>query len=271
MASTFAELYSDYKNAIKIYTEELDVTEFQFMRDLTKGMQKFQRETEYIEWVIRIQRDNNGIFRIPPSVLRIIEIRDDNGEKILEQSYLQAMRNIDRYELGYLETPADYILRTTKYIMPHLNDNRRRNLPNWVVNNSFGFPLNLGGTGFSEQRIWTSWGTEIFIYPPYNGDTLTIYFIPDIDVFSSNSPQWTPWFQPGAFTTLFNSASVNQFIAPYEDAFVKYAIMEYIRSKGSKNFIVYAQEFWSEVERAKINKPTYFREGVLDYFFAPYS
>jgi len=271
MASVFSELYSDYRNSIKIYTEELDVTEFQFMRDFTKGMQKFQRETEYVEAVVTIQRDNTNRFRIPPGVLRIIEIRDDNGEKILEQSYLQMMRNVDRYEKGHLETPTDYVMRTTKFVDTHVNDNRNRNMPNWVVFPPWGpFPAGRG-TGFTEQRLWSIWGTEIFVYPPYSGNTLTIYYIPDVDVFSSSSPQWTQWFQPGNFLIMFNNTTVNRFLVPYEDAFVKYAIMEFIRSKGSKNYLVFQQEFWSEVERAKINKPIYFREAVADYFFAPYS
>ena len=45
MASTFLELYSDFQDEVKLYTEKLDVTELSFMRRFTKGIQAFQQET----------------------------------------------------------------------------------------------------------------------------------------------------------------------------------------------------------------------------------
>ncbi|MGC8978631.1 hypothetical protein [Caldisericum sp.] len=267
MASTFAELYSDYRNIIKIYTEELDVTPQQYMRDYTRGMQKFQRETEYVENWVKVNRDPNTLqFQIPPDCLRIIEIRDQDGEKILSQDYVQFGRNVDKWDLGYLETPTDYVLRTGKIVPFVMTDNRKRNLPDWTTN-----PALPQWESQKIQRIWAVFNTTLYIYPEYKGDILYIYYIPDIHAFSNNSFQWAPWFAANAFENLFQTAQVNQLLAPYEDAFNKYAVSEYIRSKGSANYKVYLQEFWEEVQRAKLNKPTYFKEGVADYFFAPYS
>lgn len=269
MASTFAELYSDYRNIIKIYTEELDVTPLQFMRDYTRGMQKFQRETQYVEIWVKRQRDpNTRLFYIPDDTLRIIEIRDENGEKLLQQDYLQFMRNVDKFDLGYLETPRDYTLRTRRYLPQTLTDNRNLlQQQNWSNPNFYPyniFPIDV-------QRMWTVYNNTLFIYPDYYGKELLIFYIPDIHAISQASPQWQAWFQPNQFENLFNTSTVNPLLAPYEEAFNKYAISEYIRSKGHVNYRVYLQEFWEEVERAKINKPSYFAEGVADYFFAPYS
>lgn len=248
MASTFAELFSDYQNLAKVYTEKLDFTPFQFMRDFTRGMQKFQRETEYIERLQTIQRNQNNLFQLPQDCLRIIEIRDEDGQIILEQDYRQFRRNVDKYDLGYVDTPARYTYRIRKLVFPD------------------GLPGNI-----PVQRMWAVFDRFLYIYPAYNGNSLNIYYIPDIDVFSATSNQWSGWFVPNAFTALFNTARVTPPLAPYEDAFVKYALMEYIRSKGSINYRIFENEFLMEVEKAKLNKPLYYREGTADYRFSPWS
>lgn len=258
MASSFADLYSDYMDKIKAYVEQLDVTPQQFMRDLTRGMQKFQRETEYIEALVQLNRDANGKFISPDDVLRILEIRDADGHYILPQAYDQFVRNIDKWETGYLETPSDFTLRTTYSTFAPLSYNQRI------------LPGSVPG-GLKQQRIWALRATEILIFPEYTGSFIQLLYIPDIHAFSQSSSQWSAWFAAGAFDNLFNGSVINPIIAPYEDAFVKYAIMEFIRAKGSANYRVYEQEFWVEVERAKVNKPIYNREMVADYFFAPYS
>lgn len=259
MASSFAELYSDYIDKVKVYVEQLDVTPHQFMRELTRGMQKFQRETEYVESRTIIRKSNNE-FLIPQDTIRILEVRDENGEYVLSQHYDQFVRNVDRYPRGFLETPTDFVLRTTRGTRRDIAMQNRQ-LP---ALRTFPSPY--------PQRLFTVVVGRIILYPPYDGNTLNVLYIPDIHAFSRVSPQWQAWFaQPDSFDTLFATAQINPILAPYEDAFVKYAIMEYIRSKGSANFRVFEQEFWQEVERAKINKPTYHREAVADYFFAPYS
>lgn len=259
MASSFSELYSDYLDKIKGYVEQLDVTPQQFMRELTRGMQKFQRETEYVESRIQITA-TNGEFLIPQDTLRILEVRDENGEYILGQSYDQFVRNIDRWPRGYLETPTDFTLRTLrspKAIIPL--PNRQLSIIDKMAD-------------IAQQRIWTAVVGRIIVYPNYTGTVLNVLYIPDIHAFSKNSPQWAAWFPESTnFDNLFNTAVINPILSPYEDCFVKYAIMEFIRSKGSANYKVFEKEFWDEVNRARINKPSYFHEAVSDYFFAPYS
>ena len=44
--STFRELYSDFQDTAKLYTEKMDNTEVTFMRLITRAAQEFQLETE---------------------------------------------------------------------------------------------------------------------------------------------------------------------------------------------------------------------------------
>ena len=110
MASTFAELYSDFQDRVKAYVEKLDITEYSFMRMLTQGIQKFQRETEYAEKVVKIQKEVNGnreVFIVPNDMIRPIDVRAMHEtpygveeEIFLLQSYEQFIRNKDSGRWG---------------------------------------------------------------------------------------------------------------------------------------------------------------------------
>lgn len=265
MASKFNELYSDYQDSIKLYTEKLDFTERMFMRQISKGMQKFQRETHLIETMKILDRGTDGNFYLPGDVLLVTDIADDDGNRLLQQSHEQYLRNQDKWPTGKLETPTDYILRT-----------------NYKMNTDIGKPrmpagcCDDGGT----IRLVSIWSRRIYIYPEYTGDQLFMKYIPDIHAFSENSDQWntqdaggtpTGWFPDSRFDTMFRTTSITPTLAPYEDEFVSFAISRFIMGKGSANYKVYENKFMDAIAMARIAKPIYFAEGTTDYFMAPWS
>ena len=266
MASTFSDLYSDYVDEIKRYTEKLDVTERQFMRNLTKGMQQFQRETELMERYVEITPDTDSLFYLPNDCLRVAELRSPDEYKFVQQDYMQYARNVEKWPSGFLETPYDYAIGT-----------------NLRVENDevFDFLRNCSCTETTgEVRLFTIWGRRIYVYPYKDFATLKLRYIPDIEAFSRNSAQWnttdalgvpTGWFPDDRFDGMFRTTGIAPSLAPYDDAFLAYAIMRYIRKLASPNFSVYQNDYRQEIERARRNKPLYWSEGVSDYKMAPWS
>lgn len=242
MASTYRELYSDFQDKIKLYTEKLDFTEQQFMRRLTRGMQLFQRDIEMIEAYADISRaDVTGPFLLPNDLLRIKELKDANNYTILAQGFNQWNRNQEHTLDNKLETPVDYSTRMTQY--------------------------QPGGA-----RLYAVWGRNLDLFPDEQDTALQLWYIPDIHAFSRASTQWQAWFaNQTAFVNLFDTAVMHASLAPYEDAFVNYAVADFIQSQGSANYKVFESYFNKAKEEARLNKPMYNKESVRDYFFSPWS
>ena len=247
MASTFAELYSDFLDSVKIYTEKLDETELMFMRRFTRGMQIFQRETEYIDMQAIVTRQATApFFTMPFTALRIIEVRDASNRVILLNETVQFGRNLD----------AGYYSRT-----PHTFD---------LMQKSFNTPT----------RLVTNIGRELILQGDNStSDTqLFVYFIPDLPAFSQPSTPADPWdiwqrWYPidTSFFNLFTTARLVPQLAPYENAFTDYAIASYLKSVGSVNYRVYEESFYREIEKAKMNKPLNAKEQARDYTLALWS
>lgn len=266
MGSTFAEIYSEFQDAVKIYTTKLDFTPISFMRRISRGMRQFQRETEYLEAQATISPDANNNFVIPDDLLRIVELKDANGFTLLSQQTNQYFRNQELWQDGYLETPSDYSMRMPGYLQGQTAfGNRNTNRPYM-------------------HRLYTLYGRIINLQPNYGDTLLYCYYIPGIDAFSQASVQWVrdpanpgsdvnfDWFPYDTlFDTRFRTAKVHPTISPYEEAFLNFAIADYIKSQGSANYKVFEQVFLQEIERAKVNKPSYFKEGVRDWFISPWS
>ena len=104
MASTFLELYSDFQDEVKLYTEKLDVTELSFMRRFTKGIQAFQQETEYVEFRDILNRHDDGTYKLPYEYKRIVKIEAVGDERI-------------QFEMGSLLRTLDQILMRTKMMI----------------------------------------------------------------------------------------------------------------------------------------------------------
>jgi hypothetical protein len=255
MASTFAELYSDYQDAVKAYTEKLDVNPVSFMRQITRGMQLFQRETEYVERVVTLNKNIDGFWIVPADMLRIVELREYIGDEtrpIILNEYTQQSRNMETERSRHSDVPHDWDLRGTNQ---------------------------AGRGGWTDKsKIASLYGRELYMYPTYDGDDIDLYYIPDILAFTSPSAapspsdQWQDWFPLETnFNNLFTTARITPSLAPYEAAFLDYAISLFIKSKGSANYLVYERRFYNDIQRAKDNKPSYYSQGSADYYLAPWS
>lgn len=253
MASTFKELYDEFKDAVKIYTEKLDITETAFVRLVSRGMQIFQRETEYIEkWARLSVIPNSENFPRPDDLLRIVELKDSAGLTLVSQGFVQFNRTQENMTVGILETPRDY----SRHIM------------------------GLHRPGLA--RIFTMFAQEIIIHP-YQGDQyIDLYYIPNLHPMSEKSSQWnttdpntgqpTGWYPLNTrFEIMFHNAMINYVLQPYEYAFLNFAIAEYIKSQGNINYKVFEEMFYMEIEKAKFNKPILFKEGSPQYCLAPHS
>lgn len=253
--STFVEMFSDFQDTIKIYTEDLVVTELSFMRALTRGIQEFQRETELVEKTVDITRQAPPLppFMCPNDMLRPLDIRgvdpvtNDLKQIFIFQSLNQFKRNKDKIADGFLETPTDYEMR-----IPSAPGTR-------TINND-------------NVALLTIHGREIITEPLYTDTTLRMWYIPDLRAISRAHPEWAAWFtSEQAFMPMFTTQVLNPTLAPFEQAFIDYAVAQFIKAKGSKNYQVFEQNFRTAIGRAIETKPCYFTQGAADYMFAPWS
>ena len=270
--STFRELYSDFQDTAKLYTEKMDNTEVTFMRLITRAAQEFQLETEYLQSIANLipQFDTNGNlvgYPVPSDLIRIIEIRDpaDLSTRFLSQEFTQYTANIDRDAGPYTETPFDY-----------------------------NIPMVSGDT-----VLYSLYAGYINFYPLLaNNPTLTIWYLPDMETFSSTSTRWNlpditlpsgatqfrSWFpmnqvithpttgqNVSRFSYMFDNMSFSNPLRLFEKAFLNYALADFIKSKGSKNYLVFEQAYKEWVNKGINIKPTYFKQGVADYYYAPWS
>jgi len=248
MASKIVELLHDFKFKNTVYTEKLPITEKLFLRLLTRGVQQFQRDVLYVEkWqTITYSDDGSGNFahRVPYDFWQPILLKDSAGASLVMQDYSQFQRNVEHSGRGYLETPVDYSLR-----------------------NSGGVPW---PSGKDMSRIWTVFNRQIITFPNVGSADLLLYYIPELHAYSSGSPQWSSWnVSEAAFLNLFNTARLHDNLSQYEKSFVDYACMEYRMACSAPDWVVFDRLFKEAVENAKVYKPTFTSEAVLDYFFAP--
>ena len=248
MASTFQEMYSDYIDQIKTYTQKLDVTEISFMRNFTRGIQKFQRDADYIEKKIVLNPDGTrDIFAMPNDFRFPIEIKDVNGLTLISQDFEQFNRTQEINADGYYDTQGLYSER-------------------------------LQSSSSSEEglaRMYTMFNgtrSQELALEDFNrtlDTSISVYYLPDIATFSYSAPEWAAWQGDTNFNTQFNTGTVgsniHHLLSPFEDLFLTYAVMKYLQSRGHVNYKVFEQEFRMGVKEAIINKPNYFENGQLRY------
>lgn len=252
--STFAELYSDFKDTVKIYTEKLDVTPFSFMRRITRGAQVFQRESEYMETYNKILRtDLTKKFQLPDDVLRMVEVRDSSDRIILQQGTEQLHRNYDQIvNTGRYETPVMYSRHIynadTMAVIPNSKDQRHI------------------------ARMYAIWNYEIELEPDISDTELHVWYIPDVRAISSQDTQWSAWFpweQNG--DALFNTMGLPVALKAYEHGILNWTMMDYLISLGSRNYQAFQAIYERDLKRAIDNKPVQNREMKRDYYLAPNS
>ena len=261
MASSYMELYSDFRDDIKAYVQELDVTELSFMRRLTKGMQQFQQETEYVKLIEEVVANEHGHFYLPYDIKRIIKIIWDGHEDVqfVPNGFTQLAENIAR------------------------GDRKEEIRSNYLINK----PYNTQVVLFSDYNGFLVFDTKI----PADA-TLRVFCVPDISPISDSGWLWnipddttvTPtiyksWYplneiitvngkQTSRFSYMMETNQMPRSMSLYESNILDYAISGYIKSKGSVNYKVYEEKFYTGISRAKAHEVSYFSNGVADYNFA---
>lgn len=247
MASLFAEIYADFRDTAKVYMEKLDVTPISFMRRYTRAIQEFQRDTEYVESIVDIDRNPQPpYFVLPRTAIRVLEVRDSNMRPLLLNSYLQWSRNLEIQGNNTYETPVDYDYRLGQYVQ--------------------------------RTALSTVYNREITFQGIEQHNRIRVYYIPDLPAFTApETPSdmndiWAPWFPIETnFETQFTTRRLRPELAPFEQAFLDKALGMYIRSLGNSNYRVFEESYKMELQNALMLKPTYMKEAVADYFLAPYS
>lgn len=269
MASTFRELYSDYQIALRVFIEKLPTDEVTFMRSFTRGMQQFQRETEYLEKKITfLKAAQEPYYTIPIDCLRIIQIKDVDANGHGRLCVPMGVKQRDAYN----EKMSNGLYGDVKLLDYHR-----------------GYSYNNDSTRYSihDNEIRFSRGEE-----PYEPDEILLFYKPDIPAFGA--PLWTPgtntpifnyytywdaWYSlntlnvptlDATFQTMFESTRVNPLLAPYEHTFMMYAISEYIMAAQSPNFKEYERKYKEEVEFAKQYLPEYSHHSTRDYNISPW-
>lgn len=252
MASTFKNLGDDVLSEARIYTEKLVITDEILMRYMSRAVQVLQREAEIAEAIVTLVRTDTTLnFIEPDDVLRPAELIDSTGLKLIEQEWRQQQTQAERAKLGYLDSPYP----TSSHI----------GMDSGYGVGSIGSDIS-GGT----YRHYARYNRRIYLLPDTGDTSLTYYYIPDLKAISRNSAQWTAWYtSDAAFEAQYQQAELIAVFQPYEQAIVDYAVMRILRSQTSPNYKVYEQNFWSEVERAKANKPSLFRDAVAVYYMSP--
>lgn len=105
----------------------------------------------------------------------------------------------------------------------------------------------------------------------------TIKFIPQYDIYSSVSPQWTAWWaSENAFELNFATLTPPLQLTKWAPAFVSYAAGQYLRSQNVLSgqqplWQQYDQEFRQYVDQAIMFKPVQSHELSSPYNISPYS
>jgi len=277
MSSTFMEMYSDFQDTAKLYVEKLDVTEVAFMRFLTRGIQIFQLDTEYVEKNVRLTPDANGDVYVPEDLKRYIEIKAIKTA-VTNTDLLNVLNSNESYHVTFLSPTQYFRARNVE-----VDGKMKVPYPNiWL--------RQPGKTNY----IATIWDMKILTYPEWKEDFYFRY-IPDLKAFGNNQywtqaddlttapPTYNSWYPldevlagvPGGpmtrFFYQFSTKRLHPFLQQYEQAFIEYALSQFIRAKGNANYRVFMDTFLMDVERAKRNKPTLFQEGDPYYMYAPFS
>jgi len=244
--SSFAELYSDYKNTIDNYVPKVNITEVQFMRDYTKGMQEFQRSTKLVEAFATLTVNVDETFNAPRDMLFFTEAKDENNFTLVIQDFSQFARNQELWDDGQLVTPLDYALRMPEY---------RQDFEH-------------GG------RLLAYYPRKFQVYP-YDDDTeIYLWYVPDLHAFSNLSFQWNTgtlaapagWFPLNTnFFDKFREAGVVWTLQPYEDTFLDWALMKFCENRHDDTALYYRKKYYEAVNRAILEKPTYMKEAVVEY------
>jgi len=289
----YRELYSRFRDSIKVYTEKLDVSEMGFMALLTEGVHIFQREVGIWEKTVVLHRIG-GKFYVPSDLLVPVWLKKECGDTILPLSIEQLETKRDQHE--HFASPRNYDKRLADVHTPTYPTNAVRDtypiessvyaifINEIKVRNYNGDLLQMKYKPLFEPMsfespYWNVWSpamvvgtdlpTDTVAYKVLNGEitqtAVTYYqgqiFISDNSVLTTITESW--YYVPN-FMNVFTTKSLPRVFRPYKIAFLDYAKGEYLHSLGMINQGDYFNKrFWTEIARNK--KLTLFNRGTLDY------
>ena len=259
MGSTYAELYADFREKVKSYTERIDVTPLSFMRILTQGMQDFQAKTAYMERAVEITKDTvKPYYVLPIDCLYEVMINEMNsdgteGNTIVKQDLSQQYNNMQKNSMGYGSTPRNHDLD---------------------LRGGYNFRLN----NTVRSKTYSIHNRNIVIEPSYP-DKIVVYYIVDFPAFTQpdNSVDdifnyWKDWYPIDTnFNAMFTTARLPVELARFERAYLNFAVAEYLKNRSSQNFIYSETIYNNEVQYAKETKPIRYNQGNVEYNLSPYS
>jgi hypothetical protein len=244
--STWAELGDDFRQTVLLYTEKLPITEPQIMRWLSRGQSDFQRKTRYVEGTKNLVTADS--YDLGDDILEIRAVIDSDGTELLLLGYDQYKEAIDRAgggTYGYHETPQHWSWRKN---LSTLSD--------WG---------NLG-------RICTVWENKLLRYPTNTDATIEVRYIKNVHPFSSASTQWSAWYPLDTdFPTKFKEEQPLVELREWEDAFVAYAVGQYLESISNGNAPLFTGRYEQMVAEAIRLKPVLYQESVAPYNISPFS
>lgn len=255
-ASSWKELYSDFQSGVREFTARLPITESQFMRDITRGISEFQKQTKIIQREKTIDVENE-VFPLGDDVSTIILVRDKHGSDLLSQSPEQLSRTMDNRNIGLNDAGRQFSYRITRD-------------PGRYVDTRYN-PIRNGWIGFPNSvRYYTRYANNIEIAPFSSDDTeITIRYILNYHPFSSLSSQWAAWQNSDQFLTLFGTTGVPDEFSAWELAFLSFVRYEHYLRVGNALFAEEKKNFDTEVQRAILSKQQHFEQGQSEYNISP--
>jgi len=165
----YREMYSRFRDSVKIYTQKLDIEEMSFMALLTEGVHIFQRETLIWEKTV-VLHEIDGHFYVPSDMIRPIWLRNECGATIVPQDVQQLETKKDQHE--HFSNPNTYDVMLDGGHRDHgTYTNASRESHN------------------AESQIYAIFGNEIIVRH-YSGDLLYIRYNPYFEEMSFDSNYW---------------------------------------------------------------------------------
>ena len=244
--STWRELHDDFRQRALVYTEKVPLTEPQVMRWLTRGMSDFQRRTKLVDATKTLTLASS--YDLGDDVLEIRTVIDSADTELLLVDYKQYKEALERGaygKYGFHETPQHF--------------SWRRDYSSY-------------GEWGTMARICTVWENKLLRYPEETDTTITIRYIKNLHPLSAASSQWTSWYPlSSAFPTRFAADEPPDQLRQHEDAFVDYALAEYLSSISNQNALYYKERYEKSLVEAVMLKPELLRESVAPYNMSPFS
>jgi hypothetical protein len=259
--ATYFELYGDYTSKLRAYVQNVAITELSFMRDLSSGMQEFQKKTGRIGRIIDVTPDADGRWLLPFETTAVHKIVNLNNE------------NMEFVSRGWTQLYDD-ISKGRRY---------EEMRPNYMI----GRPKNKDVVGFSimnrfikfDRQLLPDTVLRMYVTPNLNSLSTMSWFWSMPDDLTHVPPLYNNWFPFDEILTLPDSSKTTRFkmmmatqtmpypLNEYESEILCYPIYQYIMSIGNANYKVYEARFMQAIAEAKADEPVYVSNTTAEYNF----